>query len=280
MNRMYRRWKQMTHDEVLAAVNGMEPSEYSTGGLSHGQFMPPYTDKLKGRKVRFLFDDFTVAYEFTGINDAVYTDEEGKDHEIFCMALESTREGIFLIHHHIPGTDPVRGNTIIYDTNTGAVTLVASRIGNEASEREVSRQFHFGKAEGKCPSEEEMHCFTKDLVGKAIVWKYKDDDFRVKHIYSSEYYYSYAMIKNGECWMASNPGDFLKVADDLYVFSFIEERQGGTEAIFLMDLKEMHDVGAFFGINAKQKFECYMVGAKGHYAPMETVFDEESDRYF
>ena len=80
--------------------------------------------------------------------------------------------------------------------------------------------------------------------------------------------------------MASNPADFVKIADNLYIFSFLEERQGGAQGLFLMDLDEMHDVASFYSINGDQQFECYMAGAVGRFAPMETVFDDEEGKYF
>ncbi len=48
--------------------------------------------------------------------------------------------------------------------------------------------------------------------------------------------------------MATNPCDYIKFRDDLYLCSTIEERQTGAELIMLMNLTMMRDVQTEFGI--------------------------------
>ena len=276
-NRMFRRWKQLTAQEVQQLADSSSPEIYSNLGFSHGPYMPEYSNDLAG---------LTMTFEFEGLSSCTYTfidlhtlrwSQDGAEHTEFYMCLPS-RPGIYLVQHHIKGSVPPQGRSIIIDRNTGCITLCHAQIGNAASAREVSHTFYFGKIHGTAP--QALHAFTTELVGKAIIWTYKHDDFHVKHIYTSEYYYTYAMLKGGECWMASNPADFVKIADNLYVFSFLEERQGGAQGLFLMDLDAMHDVASFYSINGEQQFECYMAGAVGRFAPMETIFDDEGGLYF
>ena len=69
----------------------------------------------------------------------------------------------------------------------------------------------------------------------------------------------------GNCWMASNPADYVKITDDVFIFSFVEERQGGTQGFFVINTKELHDVGSFFGLQP-HGLECYTFGAKGEWS--------------
>ena len=71
--------------------------------------------------------------------------------------------------------------------------------------------------------------------------------------------------------MASNPADYVKIRDGLYLFSFIEERQLGIQAIFLIDLKEVRDIGCFYGVGSG-RLSSACVGVKGTLAdPAVTI---------
>jgi hypothetical protein len=72
--------------------------------------------------------------------------------------------------------------------------------------------------------------------------------------------------------MASNPADYIKIKDHLYVFSLLEERQTGTQGVFLINTETLHNIGGFVGINEQNRFECYTVGAKGEWSTMQTYF--------
>ena len=60
-------------------------------------------------------------------------------------------------------------------------------------------------------------------------------------------YYSYENVSPMGIWMATNPADYVKIRDGVYLFSFVEERQVGLQAIFLIDMARMHDIGSFYG---------------------------------
>jgi len=51
-----------------------------------------------------------------------------------------------------------------------------------------------------------------------------------------------------ECWMATNPADYLKLKEGLYIMSVVEERQPGVQLVMLMNLNIMRDVQSCFGI--------------------------------
>ena len=62
-----------------------------------------------------------------------------------------------------------------------------------------------------------------------------------------------------------------KIRDDLFLFSFVEERQAGLQGLFLIDLKRMHDVGSFFGV-ARDHMTSACVGAKGELKDITMIF--------
>jgi len=273
MERMIRRWGEISEEVIRKLAKEATPESYLQGYFKDGPYMPAYSEALIGRNFTFVIDDgfATQSYSFLDKTTLVW-EADGEKHEDYYVAHES-EPGITFVEHYIKDSWPVATRTVIIDEQKGYVTLVHAQLGNESTVYEVSRTFRFGKI-AELPQQGEKHGFTRDLIGKAIEWTYKYDDFHVKHIYSSEYYYTYAMLKGDQCWMASNPANFAKINDHLYIFSFLEERQGGHQGLFLMDLEKLHDIGAFFGISGGERIECYTVGAKGEWQKPETCFDE------
>lgn len=104
------------------------------------------------------------------------------------------------------------------------------------------------------------------MVGKSILWTYHDkEDVRIRHIYTAPLYYTYIMKQGEKRWVASNPADYIKINDHMYIFTFVEERQAGTQGFFLINTETLHDVGSFFGVQATG-LECCTFGAKGEWS--------------
>ncbi|MBP3372284.1 MAG: MoaF N-terminal domain-containing protein [Clostridia bacterium] len=271
--RMPRRWESLTEEQVFAAAQAATPEEYSNRGFANGPFKPAYEESLIGKKFEFIFDEgIACTYEFNALHELIWT-QDGVSKKEYYMGHASSKEGVYFVQHMIENSRPVQSRTLIFDVEENLVTLIHAQIGNGIEPREVAREFYFGYIKTDAPAPTARHAFTRDLIGKAITWTYSYDDFYVKHIYSSEYFYTYAMLKGDGCWMASNPADFVKIKDGLYIFSFLEERQVGTQAVFLMDLDKMHDVASFFSINTDRQLECYTAGAVGVWDTPHTCFE-------
>ncbi len=271
MERMVRRWRSISGEEVQKKFEESTPEQYGSGGLQ-GDYMPAYSEKLIGKIFDFTFDDYeTCSYCFTGLHELTWR-QGAECHEEYYQGHEA-EEGIWFVHHVIKGSCPPQARTLVIDENTGLVTLIHAQFGNGCEAREVARTFHFGRIAG-ADSTAKLHHFTDELVGVAIQWTYFKDRMAIKHIYSSEYYYTYVMQLKDLCWMASNPADFVKISDHLYLFSFLEERQAGTQAVFLINMDTLHDVGSFLGINSEEQFESYTIGAKGERSTMETYIGQ------
>lgn len=275
MERMQRRWNSLTAEEVQRMVDGSTPEQYAHGGLGEGEYMPPYCDELTGKTFFFEFDQegITLRYNFTASHQLDWACS-GDDcspalHTEYCDYLKS-EDGIYLVQHMVRHSAPPASVTLVIDTNAGLVTMCRAHFGNGVEPREIDRCFYFGIIRGYAGYPKERHHFTRDLVGKAIEWTYHEGMPPIKHIYSTEYYYTYVMRSGDKCWVASNPADFVRVNDHLYIFSFVEERQAGSQGFFLINLDTLYDVGSFLGINSEDHFECYTVGAKGKWAAMET----------
>lgn len=266
---MNRRWSTFTPADVQYLADHTPVERYSTSPLQEGEYMPAFSSRLNGRNITIVLEDgWKLTYEFVDTHQLRWSKDGGRTHEEYCQIVEAPdEERIFLVQHYVAGSAPPAAHSLILDFETGLATVCIASIGVPESAREVGRTFHFGLMEGY-DDPGYRHGFTKELVGKAINWTYNEKTgLTIKHIYSSPLYYTYMMAnpKNNTRWVATNPADYVKINDHMYVFSFVEERQAGTQGLFLINLRTLHDVGSFFGVHI-HGIECYVFGAKGEWA--------------
>jgi len=178
-----------------------------------------------------------------------------------------------MLNQLIPGYACSRQVTLVADLRIGCATVVDAAIGSPNSHIDVRREFYFGRLDGDYAGGP-LHGFTTELVGKAIEWNYGDDLLQIKHMYTSDIFYSYTMPNVKGSWMASNPADYVKLRDNVYIFSFVEERQGGVQGLFVIDLEHLHDMGCFYGYSAPN-ITSACIGAVGKRTDeLFTVFSE------
>lgn len=267
MERMKRRWSQFTMEDIQKIADHTPVERYSTGSLRNGEYTPELSDVLSGKEIKIVLDNGSqYQYRFEDREHLLWKESKGEFKRESCQIMQAPSvEAVFLVQHYCAGSVPPTAHTLVLDFDTGLVTLCIAHLGVPEAPREVSRKFQFGIMDGF--KTEERHHFTTDLVGKSICWTYHEkDNIKIRHIYTAPLYYTYYMTDaEGRCWVASNPADYVKVRDELYIFSFVEERQAGTQGFFLINLNTLHDVGSFFGLQATG-LECYTFGAKGEFA--------------
>ena len=273
LQRMQRRWSNFTAADVQLIADRTTVEQYTSGGFAKADFKPDYTDVLAGKKLEIAFADglhytfdFKDAHQLFWSCDAAANQNESSEAYYEALLVPGAPHIVF-VQQYVQGSVPPTAHSLVIDTETGLVTLCRATIGVPAAAREVSRTWHFGLIEGYADPGY-RHAHTTELVGKAVFWTYYEkEQVRVKHIYSAPLYYSYTMLDpaTGNCWMASNPADYVKITDDVFIFSFVEERQGGTQGFFVINTKELHDVGSFFGLQP-HGLECYTFGAKGEWS--------------
>ena len=273
LQRMQRRWSNFTAADVQLIADRTTVEQYTSGGFAKADFKPDYTDALAGKKLEIAFADglhytfdFKDAHQLFWSCDAAANQNESSEAYYEALLVPGAPHIVF-VQQYVQGSAPPTAHSLVIDTETGLVTLCLATIGVPAAAREVSRTWHFGLIEGYADPGY-RHAHTTELVGKAVFWTYYEkEQVRVKHIYSAPLYYSYTMLDpaTGNCWMASNPADYVKITDDVFIFSFVEERQGGTQGFFVINTKELHDVGSFFGLQP-HGLECYTFGDKGEWS--------------
>lgn len=272
-SRAFRRWSAFTAADVQHICDHTPPEAYSRNPLSSGEYMPAYFSGLNGRSLCIEAGARRWEYSFHDTHMLSCTGDGESYENIYCMIHEAPDEpGMYFVHHYCPGAKPPTAHTMVIDLNTGRATLVIARIGHPECPYQVQREFLFGTVAGMNVSGDE-HCFTDDLVGKAIRWTYQENGPKVKHIYASPLYYTYTGFFDGGFWMASNPADYVRINDHMYIFSMVEERQSGIQGLFLINTETVHDIASFFGCYAKG-MECATAGAVGVWSESYTTRDE------
>lgn len=268
--RWYRKWDlDVSRDIIVDAIarSVADPEEYSKSTLA-GPYTPPDSDDLVGKKLVFRGEGHVMTFNFTGLHAMYFTEDDGETKECYTVVKTMEHE-VYLVNQLIPGYEMSRQITLFVDMVSGCATVCDAHIGTEHSNVDVSREFIFGRIDGEFAGGE-LHGFTTDLIGKAIDWDY--GHIVIKHMYTSNLYYTYShpSPKLG-AWMATNPADYVKLRDDMYIFSFVEERQHGLQGIFMINTTTCHDVGCFYGASADHlTSSCF--GAKGVPADITTVF--------
>ena len=249
--RKNRRWQFLTLDEVIQL--GRKYDSVSVWGETLSDPMMESTDCLSGRELTFRFDDGLVwRYRFEDGKYLRWETNDGRSgREFYNASPAKGDDNIIFLHHYCTMEVPGCAD-LIMDFDTGYAVLFDASLGHPAAPREIIREVRFGTIGGITPDPKaEKPHYTNDLVGKAIRWSHPEGKRRgIKYIFSSYCYLTYAMtFKDTDlCFMATNPCDQIKIRDDLYICSTIEERQTGVELVMLMNLSLMSDVQAIFGI--------------------------------
>jgi hypothetical protein len=263
-DRAQRRWSHFTQDDVQRMAKATPPEEYRHGEWGEGPYMPAFSGDLVGRRFEIDFTDgLRAVYEFTGVNELKWS-FGGDEHTDICD-VHTITPNLYFVNHYVVDSKPPEAHQVVIDLDNGLVTLNVATMNHPIEPRDVMRTFHFGFITN-CGYEDPgyRHDFTTDMVGRAIYWTYHERGPKIKHMYITPFFYTVSGVRSPD-WAASNPADYVKIRDGVYVFSFLEWRQSGAQGFFLMDFYQMHDVGCFFGMEP-EGIVCYTIGAKGEWA--------------
>jgi hypothetical protein len=259
----------LTLNDIQRICREATPASYARSGVI-SDLRPPFTKKLRGQSVLFYFDDGTVlGYRF-GCAGLEWNENGGEWHEEASECLESSADGVFLIHHLRTHINPCEAATIIWDANSAEATWVRDRFGNKNANRDVSRTIVFGASDASATG---RHAKTDEMVGKVIDWKLADG-VKIHTIY--ETVVCCALVSPppagapdwADFFETFNPSRYIKIRDGLFLISFYAPNQSGMEVTMLMDLQKMRALGAAFGIDMTETLRSYTFGAKGAYAPI------------
>lgn len=211
-------------------------------------------------------------------------------------------EKTFFVASVLSGTDVCTCVTLVLDEENSLVTMCISRQGVHPERPRLAEvEYIFGAIRVQYqPLPERRHCFTRDLVGKKIVWHYANG-FINTHIYQSERYYRIVPLTDTRTpeeverdnreielglrpkeMLYEEPARFIRIKDGMYLISFVEDNmnrvdpgRGGNNMIVLENLKGGVDCGRTFSVNREGKLEHGFFRAYGE--PVEEDFPIEKE---
>ena len=265
----FKRTTVFTRKDIIELCVAANPEQYLRDPII-SDLRPAFSKKLRAREFTFLFaDGGKIDYRFDRFG--VCWREEGEEwNEETAEVLESTREGVFLVHHLRTHVNPFEAATLVIDTNSNLVTMIYDKIGKASQTRDIDRKVRFGWF-GEKPAQ--LQDLTDELIGKVIDWKYADDII-IHTLYCNVQCLAFisplpAKAPGWEDYFPTfNPTKYIKIAEELYLVSFYAPHACGMEVSMLIDLKKMRAVGATFGFDSTDKFCSYTFGAKGAFAQL------------
>lgn len=273
VKRWFRKWNlDLTKEEVISAINltKNDPAKYTPSPFD-GPYAPEDSTDFNGKTIVFKGEGREYTFRVEDTNTTWFSNDGSEEEKCFCQIR--TMEGeLYFVNLTVPSYETARQVSLIADTVSGAATVVDAHVGTANCTRDVDREFIFGRLEGDYAGGP-LHAYTSELVGKAIIWDYGAGFTQVKHIYNSNLFYTYSMDTADGPWMATNPADYIKVRDNIYIFSFVEERQPGLQMLLLINLDTLHDIGCFFGVNEMRGMSSGCVGGHGTLADTNTLYD-------
>jgi hypothetical protein len=189
---------------------------------------------------------------------------------------------------------------LILDTAQSLVTISIANQGHHPKLPEmINTRFIFGaiKIDGQ-PLPKKRHGYTNDMTGKRIFWRYSPI-FAITHVYYNPFYYRISRLDSPEWerrpkptpeqlaemqeWPTDEPSTYIKIKDNIYLFSFIEDsyirkRGRGYNLQICMDIDRLHDVGKSFGINPNGP-ENYLFVAVGQWEESDGSIESQESKY-
>jgi len=162
-------------------------------------------------------------------------------------------EDLVYLGFYVTGSCPPRCLMIAIDFSNGCATSIDSVMAGGYDYHDVVPAYHFGyvEMEGITPPRTRRHHFTRELLGRSFTWTYSQG-MSSQHIYNAPESYSWTIFTNGQpgepanrsgsfAW--SSPCTYIKLRDDVYIMTWIEEKWAGTMGSVAMNLRLMHDCG-------------------------------------
>ncbi len=250
----------------------------------NSQYRTPYSRELEGEFFDLIFDDGSEMIVSFPFRNRVSWTWEGRS---YCETghVMKAEDGAFYVMTEVAGSEPRQGLMLLLDVAERLVTGIFLQMG-AVKERPnlVTREVKFGAVkDGDRPLPAKRHEYTKDLVGKKIDWAYSPD-FNITHVYLADNCYTVAFNDEMKAKLKKqreeNPDAlprmtmdpyyeedclYIKLRENLYLFSFIEKNLGGTQGMMIINTDRLHDVGSFWGPSPEGGREGYMFSAYGRW---------------
>jgi MoaF N-terminal domain/MoaF C-terminal domain len=247
----------------------------STVAVSGPTHASPLSDVFAGKSIRILTDQGpALAYTFSRTNRLSLAENGGSSVDAGYAAL--TLGNVVFLSHLIPGTQ--RGYAAVIDQDTNLATVLELWFSGYEDNREVQREIYYGYVEQpgqQAPTA--RHVTTNRVEGKGFYWK-QDAGAETLEFFPSAAYSNFVELSRlgGELGFCA-PSDYIKIDNDLYIYTRTECEFSGTFTAYLMDLNRVEQVGLRLGFDAHDTLEYYVFRGKGEWLGQLAQFEKFGD---
>jgi hypothetical protein len=176
----------------------------------------------------------------------------------------------------IPGTQ--RGYHVVVDQDTNLVTVFEVWFSGYLDNREVQREVYFGyvDAPGR-EAPQARHTPTNRIEGKGFYWK-QDTGVETLELYPSTFYSNFVELTRfgGELSFCA-PSDYVKINDEIYVYSRVECEFSGVMTLYVLDVNRVEQAGVRLGFDARDALEYYVFTGSGEWLGQLAQFEPFGD---
>jgi len=235
----------------------------------------PLATVLAGKSLRIVTDNGPeLSYRFSGNNRLALTENGGRAVEADYGAL--TLDHVVLFTHWVPGTQ--RGYHVVVDQASRLATVFEVWFSGFTDNREVQREIYFGYvAEAGKEAPTARHALTNRAEGKGFHWK-QDTGIETLELYPSTFYSNFVELsrQGGELGFCA-PTDYVKIDDELYIYSRVECEFSGVQTLYVFDANRAEQVGVRLGFDAADELEYYVFSGRGTWVGQLAQFEKFGD---
>lgn len=260
-------YTKLSESQILSALRPVAASGPTSAS--------PLSTTLAGKSLRIVTDKGpTLTYRFTGANRLSVAESGAGAVTAGYGAL--TLDHVTFFTHLIPGTQ--RGYSVVIDQQTNLATVFELWFSGYQDKREVMREIYHGYVEqpGK-EAPRARHAPTNRIEGKAFKWK-QDNGIETLEFYPSASYSHFVELTRlgGELGYCG-PSDYIKINDELYIYTRTECEFSGVFTLYVLDLNRIEQVGVRLGFDATDKLEYYAFRGKGEWLGQIATFEKFGD---
>jgi hypothetical protein len=235
----------------------------------------PLSDVFSGTSLKIVLDDGpALGYRFTSNDRLSFTEGEAAAVQTGYGALTLDRVAFF--SHLIPRTQ--RGYIVAIDQDASLATVFEVWFNGYQDNREVQRQIYYGYVEqtGK-PAPTARHGITNRIEGKGFYWK-QDTGIETIEYYPSVMFSNFVELSRfgGELSFCG-PSDYIKISDDLYIYSRVEAEFSGTMTTYALNVNRAEQVGVRLGFDDTDTLEYYVFRGRGEWVGQIAQFERFGD---
>jgi hypothetical protein len=177
-----------------------------------------------------------------------------------------------------------RGYALAWDRHDNRATLFELWFGNGPAPvaREVNREVWHGYIEtGDGVPQAQLHAPTARCEGRACMWAEDTGNRTIDYYPSSAFSHWVELDRMAEGRGYSAPSDYIKLTEDLYLYTRTEAEFSGLWHMYVMDANRLESVGLRLGFNGLDELEYYMFRGHGEWlgqlARFQTFGDVSGD---